>query len=516
MSYTNQPAKTLITIIFCFLASASLFAKERRQTDTKNGAAIAPTVLLAVTDNETLSGFYAVKNETHIELKIDDYTGPFNWYTYHVDLKVYPMTSSGNYLPAYSVGMDIENNRYGGMGEFVDMQVHNIPGAIYGAKVEVISVQTHDQDTGTTTNLTPANVSLTVAFETERYYTLPTTLSGVSSTLSTSLNTLTINWNAVAQAEEYEVEWTWVDNYNDTTLASSLGTSGITLTVKEFERNCTRVQTKANSYVIPSIYSRGYIVYRIRAIGRFADSLNYNKKVYGNWSVTPNPTQPTLNSWGSSNYKLVAEHEAYKKNWQLQASYAEDGKKKEVISYFDGTLRNRQTVTKINTDNQAIVGEVIYDEEGRPSAEILPVPTGSAALKFYSGFNRVETTNLPYSYLDMTTDAIDKCNMTIKGLSDTYGAGKYYSNSSAVYNNYQDYVPNAEKYPFSQIEYTLDNTGRVKRKSGVGKKYTLGSGHEMKYIYTTPAQEELNRLFGYSVGYVSHYKKILLEILTGN
>src|SRR5690606_31183306 len=42
-------------------------------------------------------------------------------------------------------------------------------------------------------------------------------------------------------------------------------------------------------------------------------------------------------------------------------------------------------------------------------------------------------------------------------------------------------------------------------------KYTLGSGHEMKYIYTTPAQEELNRLFGYSVGYVSHYKKNIVR-----
>src|SRR5690606_2782039 len=55
--------------------------------------------------------------------------------------------------------------------------------------------------------------------------------------------------------------------------------------------------------------------------------------------------------------------------------------------------------------------------------------------------------------------------------------------------------------------YTPDNTGRVSAKSGVGPAHQLGSGHEMKYYYTVPTQEELNRLFGYRVGNVQHYKK---------
>src|SRR5690606_37691246 len=45
------------------------------------------------------------------------------------------------------------------------------------------------------------------------------------------------------------------------------------------------------------------------------------------------------------------------------------------------------------------------------------------------------------------------------------------------------------------------------KKGGVGPAHQIGSNHEMKYYYTVPTQEELNRLFGYRVGNVSHYKK---------
>src|SRR5690606_10095756 len=52
-----------------------------------------------------------------------------------------------------------------------------------------------------------------------------------------------------------------------------------------------------------------------------------------------------------------------------------------------------------------------------------------------------------------------------------------------------------------------DNTGRIRRQSGVGVDHKLGSGHETQYFYLQPSQEELNRLFGYKVGYKARYKK---------
>ena len=92
-------------------------------------------------------------------------------------------------------------------------------------------------------------------------------------------------------------------------------------------------------------------------------------------------------------------------------------------------------------------------------------------------------------------------------MNTTEGASKYYSSSNDIDDAFKDRIPDAEQYPFSQIEYTPDNTGRISRKGGVGKTHQLGSTHEMEYYYGTPEQKELNRLFGYSVGDAIHYKK---------
>ncbi|WP_093673236.1 hypothetical protein [Tenacibaculum sp. MAR_2009_124] len=76
-------------------------------------------------------------------------------------------------------------------------------------------------------------------------------------------------------------------------------------------------------------------------------------------------------------------------------------------------------------------------------------------------------------------------------------------------NRWQNFVADAKGFPFSQIEYTPDNTGRIRRKGGVGDTHQLGTDHEMKYFYETPmSREELTRLFGdVNVGDLKHYKK---------
>ena len=71
-------------------------------------------------------------------------------------------------------------------------------------------------------------------------------------------------------------------------------------------------------------------------------------------------------------------------------------RKKKVVSYFDGSLRNRQSVTKINSDTTAIVGESFYDYQGRPAISSLPVPSFSPKLAYYSNFT-VNEFNQPYS-----------------------------------------------------------------------------------------------------------------------
>ncbi len=62
-------------------------------------------------------------------------------------------------------------------------------------------------------------------------------------------------------------------------------------------------------------------------------------------------------------------------------------------------------------------------------------------------------------------------------MKNTSGASNYYSQMPSAQGNWQDYVPDAQNFPFVQTEYTPDNTGRIRRQSGVGAEYTIHGEH---------------------------------------
>jgi len=505
----------IVSMAGLLLWSFSANAKEKKWANTLAGSAIQANAVVAAQDGEILNYTYTTaESATYVELKIDDFLGPFNGYRYTVALTVTPILYNGGLGTAYPLTLSVENNKFGGTGNFRDLVRHKVLNS-YGASVKVVSVSNEDTVTNAITSTTPANVSITVSHETKRYYNFddqspPDILTPVFNTS----NEVVVKWSEVSGAEEYELAWAWVDNYgadygNDFTILTK---DEVLLTVKEFEQNCTRIQTGALEYKIPLVFDNGYLVFRIRAIGRFQEE-PYNR-LFGMWNITPQeinddndvPIPMSVSFWDAG-YNIVqttAEPLLTSKNWQFQASYAEGGKKKDVVSYFDGSLRNRQTVTKINTAGTTIVGEVIYDEEGRPAIEVLPAPSTTSSLTYKPNFN-VNMAGKVYSFQDFLSSS-NVCNITTQGMKNTAGASLYYSPGSNTQTN-QDFVPVAENFPFSQIEYTLDNTGRVKRKGGVGPKHQLGTNREMKYFYSVPAQHELNRLFGYNVGWASHYKK---------
>ncbi len=59
-------------------------------------------------------------------------------------------------------------------------------------------------------------------------------------------------------------------------------------------------------------------------------------------------------------------------NWQSSISFAEEGKRKVVVQYFDGGLRSRQTITERQRNNKTIAAGKLYDCQG------LPCHTGNA------------------------------------------------------------------------------------------------------------------------------------------
>ena len=219
-------------------------------------------------------------------------------------------------------------------------------------------------------------------------------------------------------------------------------------------------------------------------------------------------------------------------NWQYTASFAEEGKRKEVISYFDGSMRSRQAVTLTNSEKTpgtppagsdrqetAIVAETVYDNMGRPAVNILPAPVLDKRLSYYPAFNK-NMANTPYSHKDiLLPNGNADCFTRAGGLNTASGAGQYYSPNNSFIGDPQyyftKYTPDSrgrltdanKAYPLTLTEYMADNTGRIRRQGGVGYDFQIGGGHDTRYYYGKPLQSELDRMFGMEVGYASHYLK---------
>jgi RHS repeat-associated protein len=331
---------------------------------------------------------------------------------------------------------------------------------------------------------------------------------------STQLNNYFLNlyWDPIQGAEEYDIEWAVFDELSEFTplINQVLGnqvTDDNTLDVL-FRNNATRITTEGNAYNITMVYNAKYIMVRMRQV----EYLNGYRKE-DNWDYRINSAIAIwpIQTWHEQNL-----------NWQYAATFAEQGKKKEIVNYYDGASRNRQMVTINNSDNIAIVQENVYDEFGRAAASILPAPTLDNKFHFYPKFNR-NSSGDSYNYSNLGIDNVNSatCEPLPQVLNDASGAANYYSSqnsflslnsSDSRYRNYNKYIPKASGYPMSVTQFTNDNTGRVRVSGGVGPAFQPGATarHTTKYYYGKPESYELDRLFGNDVGYAHHYQKNLV------
>jgi len=313
---------------------------------------------------------------------------------------------------------------------------------------------------------------------------------------------IVVNWPTVAGTFYYNLEWSFINDYD---LSGLNNPKNAGLLNYDFRLNSTRIITTNNSYTLPIIADRGYFVCRVRYVNFAGEQV---------WSA-PN----TGNVLGGVNYLYVDQFEILK-NWQYNATYAEEGKHKDVINYADGSGRSRQTVTQINTDKTKIVGETVYDYTGRAAINILPAPLPPilCAPNAQYDYNYVGTLNqvqggggASFSKNNFDFDATPgACNTDLTPLSNASGASQYYSPNNPNLSGFQSYVPDANQFPYSQTEYTPDNTGRIKKQGGVGQEFQIGTGRETKYHYGSPEQIEIDRLFGSEVGDASHYQKNMI------
>lgn len=366
---------------------------------------------------------------------------------------------------------------------------------------------------------------------------------------STNNGYLKLQWKELPWAERYDVEWTFIDNYSST--GSERPASELSY---DFRHNSTRVSTQNTELEIPLVFEKGYVLTRVRAVG--LKGTNSDEWEYGRWSAFTNNTGTGIPTDGKAVHKITAAqiHEADKMNWQFRSVFAGDDLNKESIVYMDGTMRAHQQVSNAQSDLNLLVKETIYDHQGRPAIQTLPaavkpvattsssttttITPGSSSpfapigysllppgtiidlgnimnlfsystthpkISYQKNFNR-NAGDQPYTKADFDLDA-GTCDASPGPFSSTSGAGKYYSPANADATGFNKYIPDAEGYPFVQFGYTPDKTNRLTTIAQPGATLKKGSGHEVKIYYGTPAQDELDRLFGNDAGNAARYKK---------
>lgn len=309
---------------------------------------------------------------------------------------------------------------------------------------------------------------------------------------------LTLQWGLSIGADEYDVEWAFIDKE---ALASGIygnASSPDAAFVRNiFNNNATRITTSDLIYRIPLIFpDTGTVYIRVRAVQRKPGGA----RLTSDWSSSYLPA-------GLGSYAFNGHQNNI--NWQSSITFAEEGKRKVVVQYYDGSLRSRQTVTKDNTTQKTVVAETLYDYQGRPTIQVLPSPTLDKLIQYTPNFNHtVDNTEYTKSEYDLMLNPAAYCSMHASRMGElNSGAASYYSSQAIRGKTPERFLPDANGYVFTETQYTQDNTGRISSQSGVGPTFLLGTGKETKYFYATAGQDELDALFGTEVGDHSHYFK---------
>ena len=323
----------------------------------------------------------------------------------------------------------------------------------------------------------------------------------------------TILWDAGTPGfPQFDFEWTFFDDNSLVGISLEKNNFGFTDQELEtvFRNNSSRVTVDLPAYQLNMVYNKGWVFYRVRGV-RYDEAAGVRTE--GVWSYKGSYTH------NGNTYALIRcnGHEAYL-NWQSSIAFAEQGKRREIVSYFDGSLRNRQSVTLGNSTggSAAIVQENIFDALGRPAVNVLPAPVNENTLHYFPSFSISAASNAPYHYTDI--EAPENCLSEPAAMSTASGAAQYYSPFNPVVANnsarfyFTKYIPDAKGYPFAVTGFTPDNTGRIRLQGGVGGQFQPGKSspaddHTTRYFYGKPQQEELDRLFGNEAGNASHYLK---------
>lgn len=486
--------KPLFILLACILGTPAL-AGDLTFNGRLDKADIVANATFNITDHTTYAqqanpSNYAISRSNLVKLiyernEFSDVQGATAWW-YEVYYEIY---ETGTVVSSIPDTLRIEYDNVSKTFVYEDLNVH---GSFASAEVKILGVA------GTAN--TPTDIRLDLIIETEQYiYLNPSATQFINFDATNS----EIHWSYVEGAEEYDVEWVFIDS-----------TAGVDFSTQTAEapfnyKDATRVRTPNQKFKIDLTYPTGTLYFRVRPIGRYINNVgsDYSHVKLGDWSYLYdfNPSHV------ASHEITPANNFERQKNWTYQASFDENGNHKGVLSYFDGSSRGRQVVTNISSDSTVLVAESKYDYEGRAAVSILPVPVEGWDMHYRDSLNLVGTGAGTQPFEKNTFDTLALCATEYAtALNETSGAAQYYSSQNTFTDNpFRDYIPDANGHVYTQVQFTRDATGRVARASGLGDSLALGSGHESRMFYGNTNEVELRRLFGSNVGKASHYQKYM-------
>ena len=473
----------ILFLLLSLMQAFAVFGSQNTVLSFRRGSDISASRLPLTVRPVILSGWQVQPSLSEIRVRLylaEDRRLMHPDETYKV---VYRITMDGSYtIDSLTIGYSLSS-------EYTDMSVNTYP---YSPDARLSIIRTSHMPM-------PQDITL----ELQGDFTCTSTNStlvapgNVKGSFLPATNELQLVWGYVRGADRYDVEWLFIDN--------STGRENIAF---DF-RNATRVQVSGNYYNIPLAYPKGVILYRIRGVGSYVfDGETY--PLYGKWSnlAVQDEHLPVPNA---PQYRYDYPGLELGLNWQYTAAYAEEGKRKEVISFFDGSLRSRQQVTVNNSDSIAIVGESFYDHVGRIAIESMPAPTFSRGMRYYN--TDEETTGNFNGIFEKADYDLDITIGRARPFPENSGAALYYSANNPFRNqphfNSVAQISEDSGYLYVHRRYVNDGTNRLHSISGMGEGYRLGGNHATRFFYGNPPQVELDRLFGNEAGHFTHYQKAL-------
>lgn len=402
-------------------------------------------------------------------------------------------------------------------GQYQDQELYAFNGAV---KMTIDNIRLYKWDVGTATfvltaldrdNLFLKGKIVTESYDNFSYLAIPT---GTPS-LSIDGSDILVDWSDMPAAEAYDLEWTWINAYDgevDAGEATLLPEAGL---FYNFKTNASRIRINASEYRIPMIYGDGYILVRYRGVGRILNHLDVD--VDGQWT---NAAQGNVAAFTGGKI-LVDAFENNIMNYGASMTFVEAGKRNTTLNYMDGVMKSRQSISQLNSQEELLVSSAIYDYYGRPAIGVMGSPVKETELGYVENLNMFDATT-PYDkavfHQDnlMFEDCFSKPAPPMDALNSK-GSANYYSEYNSNKEGVEAFLPEANGYNFTQIHYTNDATGRVKRVGSVGPDHQLDGtvGHYTETIFDIPDNREVDSLLGAEAADVVNYTKVITKDVHG-